>query len=458
MALTFEDVLENSKSNKFTIQVVIALSLQWFVPGAHQVLISNVAPYIQCQFGLTNFEAALTGAAYFLGLNIGALYFGYMSDKRGRKASLVFAVLLMLYFAFLNASSQSATFFSLTRLFVGIGVTATYLITTTLTAEYVKVKHRSKDSLALALCFIFGMMYAYLISYLVLNRYGWRVLTLILCTPGLFFALLLKIVPESFRYLQTTNKEKKLMEILHRFARTNDVQIPSNLDLQCRESKNKASYRYVLKTYPITTCLFLIIWIGAMTCFYGSSFLLTYRLQNPVCKPVHHKQYLSATIATNSTNNCTDILPDSAHLQSFLISLSMVPGSLIMYRLGLYGRKLFMQVGFALNLICYILQLFCIPDWLSIASLLILNSTATIFGTYGYLLTVEAYPTVVRSSATGMISSVGKISQVFIPFLFQFLIYESYLGVMWFLIGLTALSMICVLPLEETYKKKLEQE
>src|SRR6187455_2674774 len=91
-------------------RVVLALGITWVLDGLEASLIANLAPTLQDHrtLGLTAAEIGLTNAVYLIGQVIGALGFGHLTDRHGRKR--LFLVTLALYLASTAASGLFASF------------------------------------------------------------------------------------------------------------------------------------------------------------------------------------------------------------------------------------------------------------------------------------------------------------------------------------------------------------
>ena len=465
---TIGDIIEASPSNRFSTEIMIIASLQWFLPGTQMVLISNVTPYVQCEYALTNSMVAFSTSFFFFGMFTGAIYFGYIGDVCGRKFTTVCGTMLILYFGLLTSAITSIVFLSVARFLIGTSIACLYINAVALSIEYVKVNQRTTAILWMTLFNAAGSSYGYLMSYLILNSYGWRLLTIVLCLPGVPFLIAMYRVPESFKYLQLTNNRAKLMEILQCISNLNNVELPHSINMECKTSRNRASYVYVLKRYRLKTFLLVWVWIAGMLCFYGQSFLLTYRLQNHHCKqltstvpttitPMYGEANITTKISHHHDRHC-QVIQNSDHLFSFLISLAPLLGIFMLNALERIGRKRMMLLNFLIQLAVYVLQLVCLPYWLNLVLLLILMSTSCSFTSFAYLYTIELFPTVIRTTATGLVSSGAKLCMIAVPFLFQYLIYKSVAAVAWLIILFIIVAIVCLMFLEETYGKPLARE
>ena len=122
------------------------------------------------------------------------------------------------------------------------------------------------------------------------------------------------------------------------------------------------------------------------------------------------------------------------------------------------GRKPLILLVFLIQCSVYALQMVCLPYWLNLVLLTMLNSTGALFTSIMYLYTAELYPTVVRTTAVGLVASVSKLCLVVVPLLFQYLIYKSIASVAWVMIGVIGMAVVCVFFLEETDGKPLSRE
>ena len=108
--------------------VVVALGITWVLDGLEVTLAGSVAGVLKdkASLGLTDTEVGLTAAAYLSGAVLGALLFGYLTDRLGRKK--LFTVTLLLYLAATAATAFSWNLESylVFRFFTGAGIGGEY--------------------------------------------------------------------------------------------------------------------------------------------------------------------------------------------------------------------------------------------------------------------------------------------------------------------------------------------
>lgn len=474
-AQTIEDIIEASPSNRFSMEIIIIVALTWFLPGTQAVLISNISPYVQCEFALRDSSMAFSTSFFYIGLFVGAMFFGYVGDACGRKFATLCGSFLLLYFGMLSGAATSIVFLTATRFMVGVGIADVFINGCALVTEYVKVNQRATGLFIFFLVNVAGTSFGYLMSYFILNKHGWRMLSVVVCLPNIPFMIAMSRVPESYKYFQLTNNREKLIQIIQQICNLNKVEVPHAISVECKASPHQASYVSILKHHGVKSFLLFWLWLAGIFCYYGQTFLITYRLQNHhSCTPgelaktsigsillnfstSHLKANITAVTTNQYPSHC-QMIQDSDHLISFTISLAPLLSSLLMVPLARIRRKSLILFIFLVQCFTYALQMVCMSYWLNLVILMLSFCTACLLGSILYLYSLELYPTVIRTTATGLVSSIAKLFLVITPLLFQYLIYKSIASVAWFMLGLIGVAIVCVIFLEETHGKPLARE
>ena len=92
---------------RFHWLVVVALGITWILDGLEVTLAGTLASAIRTNLGLTNADVGFANTAYLLGAVFGALYFGWRTDRLGRKK--LFFITLIVYITFTAATALSWT-------------------------------------------------------------------------------------------------------------------------------------------------------------------------------------------------------------------------------------------------------------------------------------------------------------------------------------------------------------
>uniref|UniRef100_H3A2L6 Major facilitator superfamily (MFS) profile domain-containing protein n=1 Tax=Latimeria chalumnae TaxID=7897 RepID=H3A2L6_LATCH len=159
-----------------------------------------------------------TATFFFVGLTLGSIFFGILSDKFGRKILILLAYILSLLFAVLSAFSTSYLMFAITRTLTGFGLAGLSIVSFGLSMEWVDIEHRSVSAFFGSCIWTTSYMLLGLIAYLI-RDWRWLILTVTSpCIPGI---ILWWWIPESARWLIANGKTEKAHVYLARCAAIN---------------------------------------------------------------------------------------------------------------------------------------------------------------------------------------------------------------------------------------------
>jgi MFS family permease len=195
--------------SRFHTLVVIALGITWVLDGLEVTIAGSIVGALQespvLHFSST--EIGLVASAYLAGAVGGALLFGYLTDRFGRKR--LFMVTLGLYLAATAASAFSWDFwsFALFRALTGAGIGGEYAAINSAIQELTPARYRGRTDLAINGSFWVGAALGALGAVILLAPgrlppdWGWRCAFGIGAVLGLGILFLRRWVPESPRWL-----------------------------------------------------------------------------------------------------------------------------------------------------------------------------------------------------------------------------------------------------------------
>lgn len=180
--------------------------------GIDVAIMGFIAPPIMQEWGLSKGAFGVVMTAAPVGLVIGALASGPLSDLLGRRIVLLGATLAFGVFTLLTAYSGGATEMAFWRFMTGIGLGAAMPNTTTLLAEYVPERHRSLMIGVMYTGFGAGSALVGFAAASMVPAYGWRsVLLAGGALPLLILPLLWFWVPESVRFMVARGRSADLI-------------------------------------------------------------------------------------------------------------------------------------------------------------------------------------------------------------------------------------------------------
>ncbi|WIM12708.1 MFS transporter [Enhydrobacter sp.] len=272
--------------------VVIALGITWILDGLEVTLAGSVAAALQTspRLHLTAEQVGLTGSAYLAGAVLGALYFGHLTDRLGRKK--LFNVTLGVYLLATAATAFSWNFesFLFFRFLTGAGIGGEYSAINSAIQELIPARLRGRTDLAINGSFWVGAALGAIVSVPLLDPnlfgpdLGWRIAFGSGAVLGLVILYLRQFLPESPRWLMIHGKEgeasRVVDEIEARVRASVGGPLPAvkaGLHLGAPHRLTMASVaRTLLRAYPGRTALGIVLM--ASQAFVYNAIFFTYAL------------------------------------------------------------------------------------------------------------------------------------------------------------------------------------
>lgn len=183
--------------------------------GFDLVVLGTVIPVLtkDAVFGITDASATAIATTGLVGMTIGAMTIGTVTDILGRRKVMIFAALVFSVFTIACALSTSVLTFAIYRFLAGLGLGGCLPTALTLATEFAaKGKSASKTTLIMTGYHV-GAVLTALLGLLVLGNGGnWRWMFVLGGVPGLILVpLMIKLLPESQIFLEqkVLHKDRK---------------------------------------------------------------------------------------------------------------------------------------------------------------------------------------------------------------------------------------------------------
>ncbi|XP_066467925.1 solute carrier family 22 member 7-like [Tiliqua scincoides] len=338
-----------------------------------------------------------TATFFFIGVTLGAVIFGYLSDRFGRKTMLLVSYVCTLIFGMLSSASVTYTMLSVTRTLTGMAICGLSLIIVPLAMEWVDIEHRTMSGILTSIFWSLGNMLLALVAYLVRD---WRWLLFAVTLPCVVGIISMWWVPESARWLLTKGKLKQAHRYLQKCAKMNkrkEFAAKINLEILSKiaaAQKSHGNYSYISlfrtpRMRKISLCMGAV-WFGVAFSYYGMSMNITgFGL--------------------------------SMYMTQFVFGTIEIPAKFIVYiAVNRLGRKQSQAWALILTGVCIGANI-VIPT-----SLGILRSVVAITGkafseaafTTVFLYSSELYPTVLRQNGQGYCSFMARLGGSVAPLIF----------------------------------------
>ncbi|MFB5253186.1 MFS transporter [Bacillus cereus] len=345
--------------------------LGWLFDAMDVGMLSFVMVALQKEWGLSTQEMGWIGSVNSIGMAVGALVFGILSDKIGRKSVFIITLLLFSIGSGLTALTTTLAMFLVLRFLIGMGLGGELPVASTLVSESVEAHERGKIVVLLESFWAGGWLIAALISYFVIPKYGWEVAMVLSAVPALYALYLRWNLPDSPRF-QKVEKRPSVIENI--------------------KSVWSGEYRKA-------TIMLWILWFCVVFSYYGMFLWLPSVMVLKGFSLIKSFQYV------------------------LIMTLAQLPGYFTAaWFIERLGRK-FVLVTYLIGTACSA-YVFGIAD--SLTALIVAGMLLSFFnlGAWGalYAYTPEQYPTTIRGTGAGMAAAFGRIGGILGPLLVGYLV------------------------------------
>jgi MFS family permease len=190
-------------------RVVIALGITWLLDGLEVTLVGSVASVLGYPdtLGLTATQIGAGASAYLAGAVVGALFFGRLTDRFGRKKLFFITLSLYLGASFLTAFTTGFASFAVLRVLTGAGIGGEYSAINAAIDELLPARVRGRADIAINGTYWLGAALGALGTVVLLDPHvvprwlGWRLCFGVGATLGLVILFTRRHLPESPRWL-----------------------------------------------------------------------------------------------------------------------------------------------------------------------------------------------------------------------------------------------------------------
>jgi MFS family permease len=205
-------------------RVVIALGVTWILDGLEVTIVGSVGPALQqhTTLSLTASELGWAGSAYVGGAVLGALLFGRLADRFGRKRLFIVTLVVYLVATLLTALSWNFAVFAFCRFLTGFGIGGEYAAINSAIDEMIPARVRGLVDLAINGSFWVGAAAGAALSIVLLDpnlfapNVGWRLAFVLGAALAIAIVLVRRYVPESPRWLMTHGRVAEAETVVER--------------------------------------------------------------------------------------------------------------------------------------------------------------------------------------------------------------------------------------------------
>lgn len=393
--ININTLVDEAKFTPFHWGVLIWCLLIIIFDGYDLVIYGVALPLLMQEWSLSAVQAGLLASTALFGMMFGAMCFGTLSDKIGRKKTIMICVGIFSGFTFCGAFASTPVEFGILRFLAGLGIGGVMPNVVALMTEYAPKRIRSTLVALMFSGYAIGGMASALLGAWLVPVYGWKIMFYIAIIPCLALPLIWKFLPESLMYLTSKHQTDTTRTIVSKIAPEQVLTTDTQFVLNEVSEEDKAPLKALFQQgRSFSTFMF---WIAFFMCL-----LMVYALGSWLPKLMIQAGYsLGASMI-------------------FLFALNIggmvgaIGGGALADR---FHIKKVLRIMFMCGALALILLGFNSPQMV-LYTLIAVAGAATI-GTQILLYTFVAqyYPTTVRSTGMGWASGIGRIGAIVGPVL-----------------------------------------
>ncbi|SDJ62620.1 MFS transporter [Salimicrobium halophilum] len=258
------EVIDNSRFHSFHTSIIFWCFFIILMDGYDVVIYGSVIPSLMEEWGISSVTAGAIGSYTAAGTAVGAVLFGLLADKFGRKNMIILCTVLFSLFTALSAFATGPAMFTVFRVIAGLGLGGVMPNVIALSTEYAPKKVRAAMVSFIFCGYSIGAIAAAMFSKSILPTLGWQPVFLIGALPLLLIPFIAKSLPESAGFLLAKGKEQELKKVLHKIDPQAQLDSSTTFVQPEREKKGMPLVKLFENKRAISTIMF---WISCFSCF-----------------------------------------------------------------------------------------------------------------------------------------------------------------------------------------------
>ncbi|MDQ0200951.1 MFS transporter [Neobacillus ginsengisoli] len=348
----------------------------WMFDAMDVGMLSFIIAALKVEWNLSAEQMGWIGSINSIGMAVGALLFGLMADRIGRKNVFILTLLLFSIGSGASAFATSLTIFLVFRFIIGMGLGGELPVASTLVSESVPMEKRGRIVVLLESFWAGGWLVAALISYFVIPKYGWQVAMLISAIPALYALYLRLDLPDSPRF--TAAKEKEKISVLQGIAK-----------LWSKEHGRQTAMLWIVWFCVVFSYYGMFLWLPSVMVMKGFSLIKSF-------------EYVLIMTLAQLPGYFTAAWFIEKFGRKFVLVVYLIGTAISAYFFGTANSTSLLMVAGIL------LSFFNLGAW---------------GGLYAY--TPEQYPTMIRGTGAGLAASFGRIGGVLGPLVVGYLVAQK---------------------------------
>jgi len=213
-SININRMIDEAKFNRFHGLVLFWCAFIIIFDGYDLVVYGSVAPVLMKEWSLDAVQTGSLASYALFGIMFGALLFGPMADKIGRKNVIMICAALFSLFTVLNGLAKTPTEFGIYRFLAGLGFGGVMPNAVSLITEYAPKKLRSSLVTIMFSGYCVGGMLSAGLGIVLIPKFGWESVFFVGGLPLVLLPFIYKYLPDSIGFLLAQNKMEQVGQLL----------------------------------------------------------------------------------------------------------------------------------------------------------------------------------------------------------------------------------------------------
>ncbi|MGX4644406.1 MFS transporter [Massilia sp. SYSU DXS3249] len=216
--VNIQKMIDESKFNGFHRSILLWCFIILVLDGYDLGVVGAALPLIMTEMGVTATTAGFMASSALFGMMLGAMFFGTLADKLGRRKMLVLCISLFSIFTAAAGLTHDPITFSITRFIAGLGIGGVLPVAAAQMGEFSPASIRARLVAIVFAGYAVGGILVALVGKQLIADYGWQSTFFVAALPLLLIPAMLKALPESVPFLIRHGRTADLRRIAERVA------------------------------------------------------------------------------------------------------------------------------------------------------------------------------------------------------------------------------------------------
>lgn len=383
-------LLDEAKLSKFHVRTAIAGSGGQFCDGYVLGIIAPALPLFAAGREVSPLMIGLLGASALIGLFLGASFFGWLTDKIGRRKLFIADVIAIAALSVAQIGVESAGALFVMRLLLGIAVGADYAVGPTLIAELSPKKYRAALLASGPAIWTVGYVASFVVGSAMAQSSpdSWRWMLVSGAVPAIVLVIIRLGIPESPRWLIEKGRMDDALAVIQKHIEPNATMADITRAGSTRvDSKDHNPFKVLLEPFHRRRLVFVCLFWFCQVVPYFAVFT-----------------FLPSILESLSTG--------SSFTQTLIVNIFLLIGGVLgVFAIGKVGRRPYALVSFAvLALSTAGLGVWtAAPLWYIVTCFALFALVSSAMSSLDIVYPTELFPTEVRGTATGIAVAFSRI-------------------------------------------------